>query len=161
MNKIRHMLINRIYNCRELQISYYSTVVTFCFRHLSWFTLSVHYLIYLYSHTYIHYFTPLLFLFISTPNQLLSSHKFIHFINSTMDFNSAYTRYHAQIQRVGRNIHRNIDHTQDDNPPTLPPDNGSDMIKVLRYVTNLIVLQDNRSTLSTPRHENFPSRLSI
>ena len=47
--------------------------------------------------------------------------------------NSPYTRYHAQIQRVCRNIRRNIDHALDDNPPTLPPDDGSFMIKVLRY----------------------------
>ena len=50
-----------------------------------------------------------------------------------MDFNSPYTRYHAQIQRVCRNIRRNIDHALDNNPPTLPPDDGSFMIKVLRY----------------------------
>ena len=47
--------------------------------------------------------------------------------------NSPYTRYHAQSQRVCRNIRRNIDHTLDDNPPILPPDDGSFMIKVLRY----------------------------
>ena len=41
-----------------------------------------------------------------------------------MDFNSPYTRYLAQIQHVCRNIRRNIDQTQDDNPPTLPPDDG-------------------------------------
>ena len=47
--------------------------------------------------------------------------------------NSPYFRYHAQIQRVRRNKHRNIDHALDDNPPTLPPNDGSFMIKVLRY----------------------------
>ena len=50
-----------------------------------------------------------------------------------MDFNSPCTRYHSQIQRVCRNIRRNIDHALDNNPPTLPPDNVSFMIKVLCY----------------------------
>ena len=46
---------------------------------------------------------------------------------------SPYFLYHAQIQRVRRNIRRNIDHALDNNPPTLPPDDGSFMIEVLRY----------------------------
>ena len=42
-------------------------------------------------------------------------------------FNPAYTRYHAQFQR----LHRNILHSsQDDNPPPLPVDDGSLMINV-------------------------------
>ena len=50
-----------------------------------------------------------------------------------MDLNSTYTRYHAQIQRDRRNIRRIIDHALDNNPSNLPPDDGSFMIKVLRY----------------------------
>ena len=48
-------------------------------------------------------------------------------------FNPAYSRYHAQIQRVRRNIRKSMDYTHDNNPPTMPPDDGSVMIKVLRY----------------------------
>ena len=82
---------------------------------------------------YILFYTRLSISSFSTHNQfLLSSYKFIHFINTTMD-NSPYTCYHAQIQCVCRNIRRNIDHALDNNPPTLPPDDGSFMIKVLRY----------------------------
>ena len=48
-------------------------------------------------------------------------------------FNPAYSCYHAQIQCVCRNIRKNIDYTHNNNPPTLPPGNGSVMIKVLCY----------------------------
>ena len=63
----------------------------------------------------------------------LSSHEFIQIIYSTMDLNHPHCRYHAQMQRVLTYIWRNIDHALDNNPPALPPGDGSLMIKVLRY----------------------------
>ena len=49
-----------------------------------------------------------------------------------MDVNQLYSRRLAQIQRIRTNLRQNI-HAQDDNPPSLPPCDGSLMIKVLRY----------------------------
>ena len=50
-----------------------------------------------------------------------------------MDFNHPHCCYHAQIQRIRTNIQRNIDHAHNDNPPALPPGDGSLMIKVPRH----------------------------